>query len=171
MYRIYDTTSAIREVQIYLGLAGNPDILVAPSGVFDENTKLSVQDFQRSENLEDTGVVDLETFNRLYETYVVLQDKDDFNNMIDSFIAFPIIPGQSSRGMAQINAILARLMDYYGFTHNLRESTFYSPETEVAVSELRKIYRLNDIGYIDEAFYIRMIKDHDSIGLFVDNFN
>ncbi len=170
MYRIYDTPSAIREVQIYLGMAGNPDIIVVPSGIFDDNTKLSVEDFQRRENLEDTGVVDLETFERLYAAYVRLRDIEELNNKIDSFISLPVMPRQSSRGMAHINSTLARLMDYYGFTHNLRESSFYSTETESAVATLRKIYVLEQKDGIDEVFYIRMIRDHDSIGGFTNNF-
>ncbi len=171
MYRIYDTPSAIREVQIYLGLAGNPDILVVPSGVYDDNTRLSVEDFQRAQGLGNTGVVDRETFDRLYEVYVILRDTEELNSKINSFISFPIMRGQSSRGMKHINATIARLMDYYGFTHNLRESSFYSTETDAAVAILRKIYILEDKDGIDEVFYMRMIKDHDSIGSFTNNFS
>ena len=171
MYRIYDTPSAIREVQIYLSLAGNPDIVVVPSGVYDDNTRLSVADFQRVEELNETGVVDRETFERLYEVYVILRDANELNNQVESFISFPILPGQSSRGMIHINGMLGRLMTHYGLTHNLRESSFYSPETEEAVRELRKIYLLDNKELIDEIFYMRMIKDHDSIGLFNKNFS
>jgi len=171
MYRIYDTASAIREVQIYLDLAGNPDIAVVPSGVYDDNTRLSVADFQRSEGLYENGVVDRETFYRLYEIYAILRDANELNKKADSFMSFPFLHGQSSRGMMHINGMLGRLMTHYGFTHNLRESSFYSPETERAVRELRKIYLLDDKEDIDEILYMRMIKDHDSIGLLNENFN
>ena len=171
MYRIYDTTSAIREVQIYLGLAGNPDIVVVPSGVYDDNTRLSGVDFQRSEGLREDGVVDRETFERLYGIYVILRDANELNKRVDSFISFPLSHGQSSSGMIHINGMLGRLMTHYGFTNNLRENSFYSHETERAVKELRKIYLLDDKEDIDEIFYMRMIKDHDSIDLFNENFN
>ncbi len=171
MYRIYDTPAAIREVQIYLGLAGNPDIIVVPSGVYDDNTRLSVTDFQRTEGLGETGVVNRETFDKLYEVYAVLRDIEELKSNTDSFITFPVLPSMSSNGMVHINGMLSRLLDYYGYTHNLRESRFYSSETDRATKTLRKIYRLEDGFGIDEILYIRMVKDHDSIGSFNGNFS
>lgn len=169
MYRIYDTPSAIREVQIYLGKAGNPDILVVPSGVYDENTRLSVRDFQKREGLLESGTVDYETFERLYDVYVILRDGEETRSKVDSFISFPLFPGRSADGIAHINRMLMRLLDYYGYTHNLRPSSFYSIETAQAVNILNEIYRLENQGYIDEVLYMRMIKDHDSIGKFTLN--
>lgn len=171
MYRIYDTQSAIREVQIYLSLVGNTDVLVAPNGIYDDNTRLSVSDFQLKEGLAVTGEVDRATFELLYEKYVIAVEKARLNNAIDSFVSFPIFPGFASMEMIHINETLGRLMSHYGFNHNLRASSFYSSETEIAVSELRTLYRLMDKNYIDEIFYIRMIKDHNSIALFADIFN
>lgn len=171
MYRIYDTPAAIREVQIYLGLAGNPDIIVVPSGVYDDNTRLSVVDFQRKQRLGETGVVDRKTFDKLYEIYVVLRDTEEFKRKTDSFITFPILLGTSSEEMVHINGMLSRLLDYYGYTHSLRSSRFYSSETEKAAKILRKIYRLEDANGIDEIFYMRIVKDHDSIGSFNGNFS
>ena len=171
MYRNYDAKSAIREVQTYLALAGTPDIVVVPSGIFDENTRLSVKDFQRRESIDSTGVVDLETFDRLYNAYTVLEEKEKINSKTNSFISFPLKPNQSSKGMMHINSMLSRLLDYYGFTHNLRQSNFYSSETENAVAIMRNIYLLEEKNYIDEALYSRMLKDHDSIGEFANNFS
>ena len=166
MYRIYDIPSAIREVQIYLSLVGNPDIFVAPSGVYDENTRLSVLDFQRSEGLLESGAVDYPTFVRLYDVYLVMRDTEDLKRKSDSFITFPMVPGRHSSGMVHINGMIARLLDYYGYTHNLRQSGFYSAETELGVKALREIYGLEDKEYIDEILYMRMVRDHDSMEKF-----
>lgn len=171
MYRIYDRPEAIRSVQRYLRLAGNPDIFVAPSGVFDENTRLSVIDFQSRNQLDPTGVVDYETFVILYEEYVFLNDKNTLNEKLDSFIDFPLLPGYIDDAMIHLNRSLRRILDHYGFTHRLRDSNFYSAETSRAVEILRSVYLLDPGDLIDEEFYIRMVKDHDSIGLFNNNFN
>lgn len=166
MYRIYDKPEAIKRVQIYLGLVGNPDIFVAPTGVYDDNTKKSVRDFQRDKNIYDTGEVDKLTFDLLFHEYSILLEKNALKNAIDSFITFPLLPGQSADGMIHINKAMANLLDYYGYTHRLRESNFYSSETADAVKLLRQIYMLENKEFIDEIFYLRMTKDHNSINKF-----
>jgi hypothetical protein len=65
--------------------------------------------------------------------------------------------------MIHVNRTLTRLLDHYGYTHNLRESNFYSQNTADAVKILRRIYLLEDKNLIDEELYGRMINDHDSI--------
>ncbi len=170
MYRIDDKPEAIRSVQRYLVVAGNPHILIAPTGVYDENTRLSVEDFQSRKGLVQSGVVDYETFTLLYDDYVFITDREALNQKLDSFVNFPLYPGEFDNAMLHINRSLARILDYYGFTHRLRSSNFYSDETSNAVKTLRQIYLLEDSDVIDEEFYIRMIKDHDSIGKFNNNF-
>ena len=163
MYRIYDKGEAIRSVQTYLRLVGNPDIFVAPSGIFDENTRLSVIDFQREYGLTPSGIVDYETFVLLYDEYDAVTKRSEVRDMTDSFISFPILPRERRDAMLHINRSLGRIMDYYGFTHRLRDSNFYSSETSEAIMILRRVYIMGDVDLIDEEFYRRMIIDHDSI--------
>ena len=68
--------------------------------------------------------------------------------------------------MIHINKMLAELLDYYGYTHNLRESSFYSVESEKAIKILSEILGIEYNGAIDEILYMRIIKDHDSIARF-----
>ena len=163
MYRINDKPAAIRRVQDYLITASNPDIFVAPTGIFDENTRLSVIDFQKKHQIDPTGVVDLVTFNLLFDEYTTLTLKDEINRTVGSFVDFPIRPEDMLDEILHINQSMARLLDYYGITHRLQNSSFYSEETSAAVRELRHIYSLEDVDYIDEIFYFRMINDHNSI--------
>ena len=168
---MYDRSEAIRQVQTFLRVAGDPDIFVAPTGVYDDNTRLSIVEFQTRFSLEPTGVVDYKTFTLLYDEYIFLMNKNVVNDMTDSFIRFPILPGESQAAMTHINRSLARLLDYYGHTHRLQNSSFYSKETSKAINILREIYMLDKNDYIDEEFYYRMIKDHDSIKIIYDNFH
>ncbi len=170
MYRVYDKPEAIRQVQQFLRVVGNPDIFIFPSGIYDENTRLSVLDFQSARELSTSGEVDRITFDKLYAEYVIINERNELNRRLDSFIRFPLNPGDSSSGMMHINRSLARVLDYYGFTHRLRNSSFYSDETVEAVRILRKIYSLDENNIIDEEFYIRLMRDHDSIGQFNNNF-
>ena len=170
MYRIYDRPAAIRRVQDYLREAGNKSIFVAPTGIYDDNTRLSVIDFQKSNGFEATGIVNRETFDKLFLDYSIITDRERVRHGLDSFISFPILPGVQTGAMMHINRTLRRLLDYYGHTHSLRDGNIYTAETEAAVRRMRDIYRLKNEGYIDEEFYVMMIRDHDSVGDFNNNF-
>lgn len=171
MYRINDKPAAIRAVQEYLRTVGDENIFIFPSGIYDDNTKEAVRKFQSNRNLEPTGEVDRITFDLIFSEHILLTERDNLRRITDSFITFPLYPGRAQRGMTHINRILANLLDYYGFTHRLRGGDFYSLETEEAVRILREIYLLENANLIDEDFYIRITKDHDSIGLFNNNFH
>jgi len=163
MYRINDKTSAIEEVQKFLRLVGNKDIFVAPTGVYDDNTKKSVIDFQSENGINVNGIVDLLTFTKLFDKYLFALKNGITVENTKTFINFPLLPGQFNDAMIHINRTLSRLLDYYGHTHNLMESNFYSKSTIEAVSIIRKIYLLQDKNLIDEELYRRMIDDHNSI--------
>lgn len=163
MYRVNEKQEAIRAVQTYLALVGNQNIFVAPTGVFDDNTRLSVIDFQDARGIDPTGIVDYETFTQIYSDYVSRINVEDVINRTESFIVFPLIPGSNSNGMIHINQVMKRVLDYYGIHHNLRINGFYSQNTKEAVSTLRKIYQLEESDIIDEIFYQRLINDHNSI--------
>ena len=163
MYRIYDKVEAIRNIQKYLRSLGNTDFSIAPSGVYDENTRLSVIDFQKSRGLVPTGTVDYDTFTILKAEYDNATNRYRVREATDSFISFPILPGESRDELLHINRLLKSILDYYGFTHRLRESNFYSKETSDSVMLLRRVYILDDVDLIDEEFYRRMIIEHDSI--------
>lgn len=169
MYRVYDKPEAIRSVQRYLITVGDSDIFIAPTGVYDDNTRLSVIDFQTRFNLNPTGEVDYETFTLLYNEYVLLTRNMETGDLTDSFLQFPLLPEKTSSGIAHINLTLGRILDYYGFTHRLRDTNFYSEETSIAVDILQDVYMLDKKDFIDEEFYRRMIIDHDSIAKVQNN--
>lgn len=171
MYKVYDKQEAVRQVQLYLAAVEDGRLYVAPTGVFDENTRLSVISFQNLRGLEPTGIVDRETFDLLYLEYVDAGERNLLYATHGSFISFPLLPGQRSDSMMQINRMLAALLNYYGLSHNLRDSNFYSDETASAVKMMRRIYLLPDLNLIDEDFYIAMFRDHDSIISKNGNFN
>ncbi len=169
MYRINDRSEAIKRVQQYLASVQERAFFVAPTGIFDDNTRLAVIDFQNTKNLSPTGEVDRFTFDALFLEYSLAVKKTKLLNSVGSFLCFPILPGEMGGGINHINRSMARLLNYYGITHRLRESSFYSDESARAVKVLRQIYLLPDLELIDEIFYERMVSDNDAIGRFNNN--
>ncbi len=164
MYRIYDKESAILQVQCFLRVVGDRAFFVAPSGVYDENTRLSVIDFQNKNRLSPSGVVDSETFRLLYESYTKIEESKKIKRENSHIADFPILPGSAARGMEHINRMLAELLNYYGHIHNLNgSSNYYTAETSKAVDIIRKIYNMAELDYIDEALYQRIKQDTAAI--------
>ena len=98
----------------YLRLIGNPEIFVAPTGVYDDNTLLSVKDFQAKNRLAETGKVDKETFDLMFSQFYIQNERDNVKRTLFSFITFPLLPGLMSDGMIHINKMMSDLLDYYG---------------------------------------------------------
>ena len=163
MYRIYDRAEAIRSVQRYLRIVGNPNVFVAPSGVYDENTRQSVIDFQERMLLEPTGMVDYHTFVKIYEEYLKYIMRAKVKEDAGAFASFPFLPGDMNEKLIHINRLARDIMNYYGFTNRIRDDSFYSEETARAVEILRSVYLLEKKEMIDEVLYSRMILDHASI--------
>lgn len=163
MYRINDRSSAIERVQEYLSMVGNKSFFVVPTGVYDENTRLSVIEFQRENGINTDGIVDLITFNMLFDSYSYILQNKKTKEMVDSFISFPLSPGLFADEMIHINRMLIKLLDFYGHPHSLSESNYYSKSTSDAVISIRKIFFLGENDLIDEELYRRMIIDYDSI--------
>ena len=166
MYRISDKSSAIKQIQNFLRIIGSNGIFIAPTGEYDENTAMAVKDYQESRGLEANGIVDYITFTQMYNEYASALSKKNLSNELK----FPILPGEYSPVLTQINLILSSLMNYYGHTHWLRETNYYSKETSEAVKTLRQIYVMDDFDMIDEEFYKNIIRDHRSINI-INNFD
>ena len=164
MYRIYDKPEAIKNVQQYLSVVGNPNIFVAKTGIYDENTRLSVINFQKDKSINQSGIVDKETFDLLYEEYILAGKKRKANSFIGTPIDFPIYPGDNSEIMIYVNQLLSNILNYHGKAHRIVPNRFYSSMTGDGVKAIRKIFLMSDENIIDELLYLRMIAENDSIG-------
>ena len=163
MYRITDTPSAIKEVQKYLSSYSQSAKFIPPSGVYDDITRMAVIELQNQFDIEPTGIVDYLTFITLYDNYISTLRAKDISEALDSLTAFPLVRGARNQTIRQINAIMGRLLDYYGVIHSLINTSVFTAETERAVIALRKIYVMDRLGIIDEEFFRRISLDHDSI--------
>lgn len=163
MYQVYDKSSITRDIQKYLSETAENGERVAPTGIYDDKTRLAVSNFQKKNNLKSTGSVDEITMNLLYESF--LRKKHNRQTVEETYtlINFPITQGQRSDGLMKIHRAMATLLDYYGHTHRILESNFYSDETKNAINILRQIYLLDEDDIIDECLYFRIMNDLRSI--------
>ena len=69
MYKFYEKSEAIREVQKFLGTISNAEDKPTQNGNYDDKTREGVIAFQKSMGIAPTGTVDFETFKLLYAAY------------------------------------------------------------------------------------------------------
>ena len=160
MYLINSKSDYVKEIQRYISDLYN---FVPQTGVYDDKTKTLVKEFQRENNLDETGIVDYQTFNSLFLNHIRKNRLKKSDNTSFSPIKFPINFGESSNEIYQINLLLNKILSYYGIDHILPLSSFYSLKTVDGVKLLRKIYWLEEQDYIDEELYFRLINDYNSI--------
>ena len=158
MYDIKDKSEAIRIIQRYLREVNGGKIPVFPSGIYDENTKLAVKDFQIKFGITESGIVDYITFTKLFQAYKKISEEKEVK---DSLI-FPMKDGDSGDGVAEINRLLIMLLDFYRINHNVRVSRYFTKSTLDGVKSLKKIYQhFGDC--VDEEFYLRIKRDEKII--------
>ena len=158
MYKFDDKKSAIKEVQKYLVKIYGDDS-VYQSGIYDEQTKYFVLLFQKESGIEQSGIVDLKTFNRLFEKYINSVYEEVLLNQDPVFSSIPIKPKAYADEMLVINKMIADMLDCYGVYHSIRSSYYFSEETVNGINELRKIMCLKNSNEIDREFYIRLKKE------------
>lgn len=170
MYRIDTRQSVINEIQRYLASLGYRDYPVIPNGVYDSNTREAVRRFQSESALSETGIVDYETFIRLYKKYKDITFKNELRKRDVLGIKFPITPGETREEMLYINRLIASLLDNHGIYHRIRKNDYFSRESEAGVLALKKIFGMSGDGIINEYFYSRMLSERKSIEEIADNY-
>ena len=125
MYSIEDRQEAIRELQKYLKEAGDSAIPIVPTGVYDENTRVSVERFQEDRGLEKTGRANRETFELIYAVYLEILRKRLAQSIAGADVVFPLKRGNSTSELYRINNTLANIMKRYRIPHNIRRSEFF----------------------------------------------
>ena len=166
MYRINDRVTPIREIQSYLRGIGYSSYPINTNGVYDDNTRAAVTDFQERSEISATGEVDLYTFERLRDEFKAKGIARRVTNELAPTTVFPLLRGTVDDVMTHINSMMSSLLDYYGMTHSIRVGRSFSKETAEGAAILRSIYSLSEGEEIDEELYFRMRRDRESIASF-----
>lgn len=164
MYTIGDKIAAIRNIQEKLRIIGeveNNNTLksVVSNGDMDEKTKNAVNEFQRSKALEDSGAVDLETFESLIDSYRIAL----YKSKAPESIAFPLKLGDFDTEMLTVNTMLKAVSESYFGVSDVIANQYFSASTERAVKELQRAFLHEESGEIDGYFYNRLTNEVKSL--------
>ncbi len=160
MYQLSDKVSAIRQVQKFLHFISDKRDSKIPrvsiDGIYGEETREAVSEFQRQNNLSVNGEVDRITFDLLYEAY---SDILNFRLATDFIITgedFPFKLGDQSDDVLIINLLLRELEKSYGDIGTVNKSNYFSHDTENTVRALQKIFAVEQTGIVDRILFQRL---------------
>lgn len=162
MYNINDNPATIRVIQKYLAKIFEGTFYINQNGVFDENTILALNRFQKENNLEIKDYVDYTAFTAIFDAYSNAKLIDIVKTNAPH-IDFPISRGMQSGEIYKINSMLAEILRYYSVFELPSATNYFSAETENAIKLLSSILDIEEQTQIDEIFYYKMLKEHKSI--------
>lgn len=150
MYHVGDKSAAVRNVQRMLD--------VQKSGIYDNVTRKNVASVQKKYGIEESGVVDLDTFDAIRDFYCSRRRELLYRSM-DRLEEFPYGVGDYGADVACINRLLDEMLGYYGIKIRGVRGSLYTAATSEAVRTLRKIFGLGGVGELDSSFYERIKRE------------
>jgi peptidoglycan hydrolase-like protein with peptidoglycan-binding domain len=162
MYKSNDNNAAIREIKKYLYALNQstyPSIRrTTVDGVYDDETRGAVMDFQALMALEQTGIVDYETFTLLYSEYLIaLESKKP--DRITSGGEFPLSIGDMNEDVRLLHIYINELSRVYSSLGDVGTSSYYSSDTADAILTLSRIYMMEETNSTDRAMMDRITYD------------
>ena len=150
--------AAIRNLQRYLRQLSYVDDRIPPppiDGIYDTRTRDAVRAFQRIEGLPETGVVDAETWARLFERYEESLRREDAPVPLAQFPR--LSPGYALRQGDE--NFLVRLVQYalgeldliYEGLDDVPQTGVYDEKTMEAVRSFQRRHGLPETGEVDRA--------------------
>ena len=123
----------------------------AVDGIYTEETRFAVEQFQSGRDLNVTGRVDKETFDLLYqEAYLIENGNDD-----EIYVRF----GDIGENAGQLNSILRELGEFYKDIYPLPYGNIFSRNTASALSAALNHLSLPISGQISNAIIKRLQKE------------
>ncbi len=149
-----DSGVNVRLIQYYINvIAEFNDFIpaVESDGIFGAATENAVRAFQQSEGISQTGIVDRETWDALYNRYlaVVKALPEDFRfGGAEVFPGVTLRRGMSGESVRRLQVFLAAAADTYDDIPPVTVTGYFGPETEAAVIAYQQVKGLPPRGVV-----------------------
>ena len=157
---------AILNLQRYLRAISFTDdriTRVPVDGLFDSDTRQAVIDYQRTRGLDETGVVDKNTWDAIFEEYSAITEAADRTPTVNFFPTAPAgyeaALGEESAFITMVQLVLRELSVIYDDFPEIKINGAFDKPTEEAVKIYQLASGLSPSGRIDLLTWNRMGRD------------
>lgn len=128
---------------------------VIPDGIYNEQTKRAVEEFQKTKNMVPTGILDNETWNELVKEFDRLSQEIRLLNPfgINYLSYIDIEPGENSKVLYVIQAMIKVISLSFD---NIKAVEIDGKNSQELVNTIKQLQKLSDIpetGIIDIPTY------------------
>jgi peptidoglycan hydrolase-like protein with peptidoglycan-binding domain len=131
------------------------------NGIFNDQTRAAIIEFEKTMNLPQTGLIDEETYNALNSTVLSILNTSPPSSIYLPRIIFPKL--ELVRGQNEIFIYI--LEQYLNFISTLNPSipriipnNIFDTQTEAAVLEFQKYYGLTPTGRVNEETWNKIVE-------------
>ncbi|MBE6672813.1 MAG: spore cortex-lytic protein [Ruminococcaceae bacterium] len=167
--RVGQTGVYVSILQYYLNVVATFTDGLAPipiNGVFGEQTDALVRSFQRNSGLPETGIVDEETWNRLYDAYVGIVESlppSAFDGIARPFPGTPLRIGFSGDDVRELQSYINVLSTAYDEIPSIAEDGIFGENTRDAVYAIQALFNLTVDGSVDAITWAVIADTYDNI--------
>ena len=157
-----DRGDSVRVLQYFLSyISAFNDFIPAVSidGVFGAKTQEAVRAFQRFDNLEETGVVDEETWNQIYYEYrTILETVGQYQppQITQPFPGVNLRQGMTGESVRLIQEYLSYIALFFRSVNTVATTGYFGPGTTAAVRRFQTEFGLPSDGVVNEATWNRI---------------
>ena len=154
-YDLNDTKNSVLEAQRILrrlDYGENGVARVKPNGIFDDDTKKLVIDFQRKYGLLPTGIIDKETWDLLHSIDEARRDAKELARAIHIFPMYEnyeILPNSKDNVIYVIQHMLNEILNEHDDFTELSFNGIYDLPTQNAIKSLQRKGLLESNGILD----------------------
>ncbi len=158
-----DTGLDVKALHYYLKVISffDPELpLLNVDGVYNENTRAMVSNFQEKYNLPVTGVVDSRTWIKIREVYdnSINSIPSDMVEKRDEFYPGRVMSiGVSGSDVRKLQMLLYRVCEKFKNIPGVRVSGVYDDLTESSVNTLQKVFDMEQNGVAGSVFWYNLV--------------
>lgn len=164
-----DVGTPTRTVQYYLSIIAyfNQNLSPVPlSGIFDSETVLAVERFQKFYGLSETGEVDAQTWNmitKIYsETVASLPDGYQGNNA-KLYPGYFLSKGMRGQNVTDLQTYLNLIAKNIPEIPLIPVTGYYGEQTENAVSTFQRLYGIEISGAVGPVTWYQIAREYNSL--------
>ena len=148
--------SAVFELQSYLRNIGRLDSdisRVVPDGFFGEETTAAVKSFQNRSGLEETGIVNFETWERIKEknSEAVFAASEPIQIVSITNDDLPLIKGTDNTLVYTLHLMLNSVAEQFDNFSSLPLQSLFDDATEREVKRFQRVISREETGQVDKA--------------------